>query len=394
MHQELESLEEVSIRQSSGKAACLCIIGTRPEAIKMAPVIQALKASDWAYPWVVTSGQHADLVAEPLKNFGIFPHRALVLERRSVSLNALFGEAVMKMEEVIEGSSPACVVGQGDTSTVAASALAAFHEKTPFVHIEAGLRTGNFDEPFPEELNRRIVSLCSTLHCAPTKTAYDNLIREGVAAEACVITGNTVIDALLQMASRDLPAPPEFPDLPRVILATAHRRENFGEPLAATLSALRAFVEQHEDVGLFFVTHPNPKAHEPARRILGGHPRVTLSNPLGYPDFVSALKRAWLVVTDSGGLQEEGPALGKPVLVTRDVTERPEAVHAGAVRLIGTRVEPVFQALSQLYEDETVYRRMAAPVFPYGDGHAASRIVEAMRERLFQDKSERLRLAG
>lgn len=387
-------VEELPARPRSAKLACLCIVGTRPEAIKMGPVIQALKASDWAYPYVATSGQHADLVAEPLKEFGVFAYRALVIERESNSLNGLFGNAIIKMEEVIDGLKPACVVAQGDTSTVAAAALAAFHKKTPFVHVEAGLRTGNFAEPFPEELNRRLVALCSTLHCAPTKLAYDNLLREGARAEACVITGNTVIDALLQTASRDLPPPRGFPATPRVILATAHRRENFGRPLEEALAGLRAFVERHDDVGLFFITHPNPNAREPARRILGECPRIALSDPLGYADLVSALKRCWLAVTDSGGLQEEGPALGKPVLVLRDVTERPEAVHAGAVRIIGTKYDAVLGALSELREDEHLYRKMSAPVFPYGDGRAAERIVEAMRRRLLPSKSQPLRLAS
>jgi UDP-N-acetylglucosamine 2-epimerase (non-hydrolysing) len=395
MHQTLKRMNEVSIgSRSLGKTVCLCIVGTRPEAIKMGPVIRALKASGWACPYVATSGQHADLVAEPLKEFGVFADRALILERSSNSLNELFGKAIIKIEELIDELDPGCVVAQGDTSTVAAASLAAFHKKVPFVHVEAGLRTGNFDEPFPEELNRRIVSLCSALHCAPTNMAYDNLLKEGARADTCVITGNTVIDALLQTASRDLPAPTEFPNLSRAILATAHRRESFGRPLEEALEGLRAFVDQHHDVGLFFVTHPNPKAHEPARRILGGHARITLSNPLGYPDLVSALKRSWLVVTDSGGLQEEGPALGKPVLVLRDVTERPEAVHAGAVRLIGTRFQAVVDALSKLYCNENLYQKMATPVFPYGDGHASERIVEAMRQRFFERNQEPLRLAS
>lgn len=381
-------------RRSSGKIACLCIIGTRPEAIKMGPVIQALRASDWAYPYVATSGQHTDLVAEPLKEFGVWAHHALVLERESNSLNSLFGNVIIKIEDVIDELKPDCIVAQGDTSTVAAASLAAFHKRVPFVHIEAGLRTGNFGEPFPEELNRRLVALCSTLHCAPTRIAYDNLLREGVPADSCVVTGNTVIDALLQTASRNLPAPAGFPDTPRVILATAHRRENFGRPLEEALLGLRASVEEHDDVGLFFVTHPNSKAYEPARRILGGCPRITLSDPLGYADLVSALKRSWLVVTDSGGLQEEGPALGIPVLVLRDVTERPEGVHAGAVRIIGTKTEMVRDAIFQLHEDESFYQQMATPVFPYGDGHAADRIVDAMRERFFPSMSQPLALAS
>ena len=359
MHRCFDEVNDLPIHaRSPAGVACLCVIGTRPEAIKMAPVIQALNASDWAYPYVVTSGQHADLVAAPLKEFGVCPDRELVIDRGSNSLNELFGKAIMKIEALIDEIRPGCVIGQGDTSTVAAASLAAFHRKVVFVHVEAGLRTGNFEEPFPEELKRRIVSLCAALHCAPTETAYENLLREGVQADLCVVTGNTVIDALLKTASCDLAgAPAGFPSSPRVILSTAHRRENFGGPLENALLGVRAAVEKHDDVGLFFVTHPNRDAQEPAKKILGGHPRITLASPLAYPDLVAALKRCWLVVTDSGGLQEEAPALGKPVLVLRDVTERPEAVHAVAVRVIGTRFEAVSDAISQLHADENLYRQ-------------------------------------
>ncbi|PPD44279.1 MAG: UDP-N-acetylglucosamine 2-epimerase (non-hydrolyzing) [Methylocystis sp.] len=364
------------------RARCLCVVGTRPEAIKMAPVIQALQASDWAVPYVVTTGQHAHLVEAPLKEFGVTPNRALVIDRSSGSLNELFGKAIMEIDRLIELIRPICVVGQGDTSSVAAASLATFHNRVPFIHVEAGLRTGNMDEPFPEELNRRIAGLTSALHCAPTERSRDNLLREGVDPGNCLVTGNTVIDALLQTASRELPAPPGFPDQPRVILSTAHRRESFGAPLEDALTGLRAAVDTYDDLGLFFLTHPNPKAHEPAKRILGGHPRITVTDALGYTDLVAAMQRCWIVVTDSGGLQEEAPALGKPVLVLRDATERPEAVDAGAVRIIGTDSIAVLDAISELHCDSRHYARMAVPVFPYGDGRAAERIVGEMRARL------------
>lgn len=372
------------------RARCLCIVGTRPEAIKMAPVIQALKASDWAFPYVVTTGQHAHLVEAPLKEFGVTPHRALVINRSSGSLNELFGKAIMEIDALVDLVRPACVVAQGDTSSVAAASLAAFHKRIPFIHVEAGLRTGNFDEPFPEELNRRIAGLASALHCAPTERSRDNLLREGANPADCLVTGNTVIDALLQTASRNPPPPPGFPDLPRVILSTAHRRESFGAPLEEALTGLRAAVEAYDDVGLFFLTHPNPRAHEPAKRILGGHPRITVTDALGYTDLVAAMKRCWIVVTDSGGLQEEAPALGKPVLVLRDVTERPEAVEAGAVRIVGTDSLAVLDEISKLYDDPRRYAEMAAPVFPYGDGRAARRIADAMRARLVKREAAEL----
>ncbi len=323
-----------------------------------------------------------DLVEAPLKEFGVIPNRALVIDRSSGSLNELFGKAIMEIDGLIDLVRPACVVGQGDTSSVAAASLAAFHKRIPFIHVEAGLRTGNFEEPFPEELNRRIAGLTSSLHCAPTERSRDNLLREGANPADCLVTGNTVIDALLQTASRRLPSPRGFPESPKVILATAHRRESFGAPLEEALTGLRAAVDMYDDVGLFFLTHPNPQAHEPAKRILGGHPRITVTDAVGYTDLVAAMKRCWIVVTDSGGLQEEAPALGKPVLVLRDVTERPEAVEAGAVRIVGTDALVVMDEICKLHDDSRRYAEMAIPVFPYGDGRAAERIVEAMRLRL------------
>ncbi|WP_442756879.1 non-hydrolyzing UDP-N-acetylglucosamine 2-epimerase [Methylocystis sp. JAN1] len=361
---------------------CLCIVGTRPEAIKLAPVIAKLKTSGWAFPYVVTTGQHADIVEGPLKLFGVVPDRKLTIERKSGSLNELMSKAIMAIDHLIDEIQPGCVIAQGDTTSVAAASLAAFHRRVPFVHVEAGLRTGKMDDPFPEELNRRLSGLTASLHCAPTVSAFEHLLQEGVSRNDCLITGNTVIDALLQVAARDLAPPEGFPDVPRVILSTAHRRESFGQPLESALKGLRAAVDAHEDVGLYFLTHPNPQAHEPARRILGGHPRIVVKDAIGYADMVSALKRCWLVVTDSGGLQEEAPALGRPVLVLREVTERPEAVHAGAVRVIGTDTATVFGSIAELHDDADRYARMSTPVFPYGDGHAAARIVSALAERL------------
>lgn len=379
---ELTNIKKAELRLSKSKLCCLCIVGTRPEAIKMGPVIAELNRSDWAFPYVVTTGQHADVVEGALKDFGVVPSRRLDLERRNGSLNELFGKVIAEMDRVIDEVRPDCVIAQGDTTSVAVVSLAAFHMNVPFMHIEAGLRTGKLNDPYPEELNRRIAGLTAAMHFAPTSASLNNLLREGVVPGDCLVTGNTGIDALLQTAAHRLPAPKGFPDLPRVILATAHRRESFGAPIENALRGIRAAVDQHDDLGLFFVTHPNPRAHEPAQRILGGHPRIVVTDAIGYADMVEALKRCWLVVTDSGGLQEEAPALGKPVLVLRNTTERPEAVRAGAVRVIGTDAAAVSGAISQLCDDPALYARMSVPVFPYGDGHAAQRIVAAMRARL------------
>ncbi|MBI5011334.1 MAG: UDP-N-acetylglucosamine 2-epimerase (non-hydrolyzing) [Methylocystis sp.] len=379
---ELTSLKKGEIRLTKSKLCCLCIVGTRPEAIKMGPVIAELNRSDWASPYVVTTGQHADVVEGALKHFGVVPTRRLDLERRNGSLNELFGKVIAEMDRVIDEVRPDCVIAQGDTTSVAVVSLAAFHKNVPFMHIEAGLRTGKLNDPYPEELNRRIAGLTASMHFAPTSASLNNLLREGVVPGDCLVTGNTGIDALLQTAAHKLPAPKGFPNLPRVILATAHRRESFGAPIENALRGIRAAVDRHDDLGLFFVSHPNPNAHEPARRILGGHPRIVVTDAIDYADMVAALKRCWIVVTDSGGLQEEAPALGKPVLVLRNTTERPEAVRAGAVRVVGTNSAAVSSAISQLCDDPALYARMSVPVFPYGDGQAAKRIVAAMRARL------------
>ena len=379
---ELTSLKKGEIRLTKSKLCCLCIVGTRPEAIKMGPVIAELNRSDWAFPYVVTTGQHADVVEGALKDFGVVPSRRLDLERRNGSLNELFGKVIAEMDRVIDEVRPDCVIAQGDTTSVAVVSLAAFHMNVPFMHIEAGLRTGKLNDPYPEELNRRIAGLTAAMHFAPTSASLNNLLREGVVPGDCLVTGNTGIDALLQTAAHKLPAPKGFPNLPRVILATAHRRESFGAPIENALRGIRAAVDRHDDLGLFFVSHPNPNAHEPARRILGGHPRIVVTDAIDYADMVAALKRCWIVVTDSGGLQEEAPALGKPVLVLRNTTERPEAVRAGAVRVVGTNSAAVSSAISQLCDDPALYARMSVPVFPYGDGQAAKRIVAAMRARL------------
>jgi len=379
---ELTNLMKSESRLTKSKLCCLCIVGTRPEAIKMGPVIAELNRSDWAFPYVVTTGQHADVVEGALKDFGVVPSRRLDLERRNGSLNELFGKVIAEMDRVIDEVRPDCVIAQGDTTSVAVVSLAAFHMNVPFMHIEAGLRTGKLNDPYPEELNRRIAGLTAAMHFAPTSASLNNLLREGVVPGDCLVTGNTGIDALLQTAAHKLPAPKGFPNLPRVILATAHRRESFGAPIENALRGIRAAVDRHDDLGLFFVSHPNPNAHEPARRILGGHPRIVVTDAIDYADMVAALKRCWIVVTDSGGLQEEAPALGKPVLVLRNTTERPEAVRAGAVRVVGTNSAAVSSAISQLCDDPALYARMSVPVFPYGDGQAAKRIVAAMRARL------------
>lgn len=357
-------------------------MGTRPEAIKMAPVVRGLAQSDWAKPYVIAVGQHTHLLDLAIDDFDIAIDERIEIVRQRVSIMEVMARAIDSLDVRLEALDPACIVAQGDTTTVLAAGLVAFHRQIPFVHVEAGLRTGDMTAPFPEEFNRRAVALTTSLHCAPTARAMSALLAEGIAESDCVMSGNTVIDALLEMASRKPELPAGFPAAEKTILVTAHRRENFGPPLAQALSALREIVDRYPDIAIFFPVHPNPNTKLVAERILGGHPRIVLSEPVNYPQLVAAMQASWLVVTDSGGMQEEGPALGKPVLVLREVTERPEALDTGVVRLVGTDHDRIVQTIAELHDDPQAYRRMARVVFPYGDGHAAQRIVDAMHRRL------------
>jgi len=369
----------------ASRRPCICIIGTRPEVIKMAPVIRRLRDSDWAEPIVVAVGQHIELLDQAIADFGLHISHRLEVRRRRQSIMEVASIILDRLDLLLDRLDAACVIAQGDTTTVMAASLVAFHRGLPFVHVEAGLRTGDLAAPFPEEFNRRVVSLATALHCAPTRQAADNLLAEGVRAADCIVTGNTVIDALLDMAARKPPLPPGFPAVPRPILVTAHRRENAGPPLRRMLAALREAVERYPDIGLFFPVHPNPDTRRTASEVLAGHDRICLSAPVGYAHLVAALAASWIVVTDSGGLQEEAPALGKPVLVLREVTERPEAVDCGAAALMGTDPARLLAMIAELHGDTRAFARMAQVRFPYGDGRAAERIVDGLRGRLAPD---------
>jgi UDP-N-acetylglucosamine 2-epimerase (non-hydrolysing) len=373
---------------------CACIVGTRPEVIKMAPVIQRLARCGWAQPVIVATGQQDELLRQALADFSLRPDLAIPYDAKSASLMPILAALAAKLEAAFETIRPGIVIAQGDTTSVFAAALAAFYRRIPFVHVEAGLRTGDLCAPFPEEFHRRAIAVSTALHCAPTEIAAAHLRKENIAEERIVVSGNTVIDSLLHKAAQNPLAPAGFPAAPRTILLTAHRRESFGEPLREALTAIRTFVHSTPDTAVFFPVHPNPAARSVAFEVLGNHERIVLAEPVSYGEMVGAMQRAWLIVTDSGGLQEEGPALGKPVLVLRDVTERPEAVAAGAVRMVGTSRSKVFQSLIDLYCDSRAYERMARPVFPYGDGRAAQRIVAAVRERLVARNAAPLRAAG
>ncbi|MEW6172596.1 MAG: UDP-N-acetylglucosamine 2-epimerase (non-hydrolyzing) [Bacillota bacterium] len=357
----------------------LIVFGTRPEAIKMAPVVQVLGRSDAFQAVVAVTAQHREMLDQVLALFGIVPEYDLNIMQEGQTLFEVTIRALGGLERVLREVRPEIVLVHGDTTTTFTTALAAFYLKIPVGHVEAGLRTGEKYAPFPEEINRHLTAVLSDVNFAPTARARAALLGEGADAESIFVTGNTVIDALYQVVRPDH----RFGDAAleaavkggkRLVLVTTHRRENWGEPLAGVYRALRRVVMNHDDITVVFPVHRNPVVFQAAVKEFAGCPRVHLIEPLPYSDFANLMARSFLVLTDSGGLQEEAPALGKPVLVLRDVTERPEAIEAGTVMLVGTNENRVFAAVEKLLNDEAFYNQMAEAVNPYGDGQAAMRI--------------------
>jgi UDP-N-acetylglucosamine 2-epimerase (non-hydrolysing) len=356
------------------------VFGTRPEAVKLAPVVHALRAERALETRVVVTAQHREMLDQTMAAFGIEPDVDLDLMRSGQSLPELTARILHALGETFERERPDLVLLQGDTTTVFVGALAAFYARIPIGHVEAGLRSGNLYDPFPEEANRQLATVLATLHFAPTERARQNLLAAGVSAERIHLTGNTVIDALQYVAAR-LPRL-EAGDGTRTILMTAHRRENWGEPIRRVCRGVREVLEARPDVGVVFPMHRNPIVREPVEAELGGHPRVALTEPADYASMIDLERRCYLALTDSGGLQEELPTFGKPVLVLRETTERPEAVEAGCARLIGTSREAVVENLLALLDDRAAYDRMARVANPFGDGRASERIVAAVRSFL------------
>ena len=358
----------------------LIAVGTRPEAIKMAPVINALKQQPWAEVRVLATAQHRHMLDQVLSVFGIVPDVDLDLMRPNQSLPGLTARLLQDLDGVLADEAPDAVLVQGDTTTVMTVALAAFYRHINVGHVEAGLRTGDLRNPFPEEMNRVVAGRLSRWHFAPTATARQNLLEERFDPASIHVTGNTVIDALLQVAEQ---APELALDIPRdrrLVLVTAHRRENFGQPFRQVCEAIRELADRYPDIQVLYPVHPNPNVSGPARDLLGAHPRITLCEPLGYRDFVAAMRAAYLILTDSGGVQEEAPALGKPVLVMRHETERPEAVAEGVVKLVGPDREVIVREAARLLDDPLAYAAMAKGSSPYGDGKSADRIVAVLRD--------------
>ncbi|HET7931884.1 MAG TPA: UDP-N-acetylglucosamine 2-epimerase (non-hydrolyzing) [Rhodanobacteraceae bacterium] len=360
----------------------LCIIGTRPEAIKMAPVVQALARESWARVTVLATAQHRDLLDQVLSLFDIVPDVDLDIMRANQSLPELTARLITALDATLTRLAPEVMLVQGDTTTVMTAALVAFYRRIAFGHVEAGLRTHDLANPFPEEMNRVVAGHLARWHFAPTERSRQNLLREGIDAARIHVTGNTVIDALLDVAAKDWPPTLPLDPARRLVLVTAHRRENFGEPFRAVCRAIRRLADLHEDIEIVYPVHPNPNVRTVTTELLTGHPRIHLCPPQDYAPFVSLQKRAHLILTDSGGVQEEAPALGKPVLVLRSETERPEAMDEGVVRLVGTDESRIVAEATRLLTDPAAYRAMARGVSPYGDGHAAARIVGVLRDAL------------
>jgi UDP-N-acetylglucosamine 2-epimerase (non-hydrolysing) len=362
----------------------ICIIlGTRPEAIKLAPVIQVFQRSPSFETQVILTGQHREMVEQVMQLFDLKADRDLEIMLPKQSLSDITCRSLRGLEALFQNILPNLVLVQGDTTTAFAAALAAFYQKIPVGHVEAGLRTDNLFDPYPEEANRRLISQISQLHFAPTKLAVENLQRSGVLGEIHQ-TGNTVIDALLSVAKRQ----PECNinglewGKYRVLLATVHRRENWGEPLQDIAQGFLQILEKFSDTALLLPLHRNPIVREPLQALLGNHPRIFLTDPLDYAELVGAIGRSHLLLTDSGGLQEEAPSLGKPVLVLRKTTERPEAVAAGTAKLVGTEPEQIVAAAAELLSNPDAYQVMATAINPFGDGRAAERIYQIVENYL------------
>lgn len=369
------------------KKNVMVIYGTRPEAIKVAPLIKALEESDVLAPVTLVTGQHREMLDQVNELFGIVPEMDLDLMRPNQALNEMSSRLLSLLDPILVERRPDAVVVQGDTTTVAVAALASFYREIPVVHLEAGLRSHNIHSPFPEEANRRIAGQVTALHLAPTAGARDNLLREAFDPHDVVVTGNTVIDALLftsEVESHwDDPRLAELAESGRpIILVTTHRRENIGKPMEETADGLARIADRYPGHTIVLPMHRNPLVRDALVPRLGDKPNVLLIEPLDYLQFTHAQQLATLVITDSGGVQEEAPSFGKPVLVLRENTERPEAVDAGTVKLIGTDPDRIVAEVSRLLDDPAAYAEMAQASNPYGDGHASERCVAAIAELL------------
>lgn len=359
----------------------MLVFGTRPEAIKMAPLVLALQAERTHYrPVVCVTGQHREMLDGVLRFFGIRPDHDLNIMREGQTLEDVTTRVLLGMRDVLEQERPDAVLVHGDTTTSMAAALAAFYRQIPVGHVEAGLRTHNIYSPWPEEINRQITARLAAWHFAPTEQSRRNLLAEGISPDKIFVTGNTVIDAL-QLAVQRVGTVPSETGADRMVLITGHRRENFGKGFVRAFHAIKVLLHKYPDVAFVYPVHPNPNVRQALLAVFGDakqYPNLRLMPPPDYPDFVRLMASCTLVLTDSGGIQEEAPSLGKPVLVMRDTSERPEAIAAGTARLVGTDSERIISEVSVLLDNPEAYRRMSRAVNPYGDGKACARIIAAL----------------
>lgn len=368
------------------KRKILLVIGTRPEAVKMAPLVHALQREPWADCRVLVTAQHRALLDPMLDFFGITAHLDLDLMRPGQSLADLSARAIAALDPVLAAEQPDLVVAQGDTTTVLAAALCAFWRRVPFAHLEAGLRSHDLAQPFPEEANRILADRLAALHFAPSETARQNLRREGLPDSGIHVVGNTVVDALLWAAPRVNAAEFTPPPGRHLVLVTAHRRESFGAPLARICDALGQLADR-SDVHLLFPLHPNPEVQAVVRHRLGGRPHCQLAAPLSYPQMLAAMQASRFILTDSGGVQEEAPSLRRPVLVMRERTERPELLASGHARLVGTTTAAIVAAAAHLLSSDEACRAMTAAPNPYGTGQTAEAVTQVLRERWVGDRA-------
>ena len=358
----------------------MTVFGTRPEAIKMAPLVKALEYDAELEPMIVVTAQHREMLDSVLHTFNIKPHYDLNIMEEGQTLSDITSRAMTKLEDVIKKERPDMVLVHGDTTTTFSGALAAFYNKVAIGHVEAGLRTRHKYAPFPEEVNRQMVSNLADLHFAPTKGAANNLLQENKSPDSIIITGNTAIDTLELTIQKEYTS-----DIirkhqgKRIILLTVHRRENVGQPMINIYKAMRKIVDEYEDIVIVSPLHLNPKVRELAYEYLGEHGRIELIEPLDVVDFHNFANKAYLILTDSGGIQEEAPSLNKPVLVLRDVTERPEGVTAGTLKVVGTDFDNVFKSTTEILENQMIYDQMALTQNPYGDSNASLRICESIK---------------
>lgn len=366
------------------KFKVMSIFGTRPEAIKMAPVVKAMAHDERFAPITVVTGQHREMLDQVLKIFKIKPDYDLNIMQKDQTLSSITSKVLLGMDKILQEDRPDLILVHGDTTTTFSAGLSAFYHQIPVGHVEAGLRTWNKYSPFPEELNRQMTDVLTDLYFAPTTTSRDNLRRENHPENQIFVTGNTAIDALKDTVSENYHNEilEEISEDHRIILVTMHRRENQGEPMQRVFKAIRQVVDETPDVEVIFPVHLNPKVQQMAEAELGNDPRIKLVAPLDVLDFHNIAARSYLIMTDSGGVQEEAPSLGKPVLVLRDTTERPEGVAAGTLKLVGTDPQAVKEQMNALLNDPAKYAEMAQAQNPYGDGHAAARILDAIAKTI------------